>query len=150
MEARSRAAGEPLSFSQDDVQLRGHALELRLNAEDPAQGFFPSPGTLETMRMPGGPFVRVDSGCEPGSVVSPFYDSLIAKVVVWGETREVMLARARRALDEVDVRGVQTTAPFLREVIDLPEVADATYSTTFLEEWMARADDHDDAGRRTG
>jgi acetyl-CoA carboxylase biotin carboxylase subunit len=145
------AAGEPLSFGQDDVQPRGCAIELRLNAEDPDQGFFPSPGTLEVMRMPGGPFVRVDSGCEPGSVVSPFYDSLIAKVVVWGETRDIALARARRALDEVDVRGVKTSAPFLRRVLDLPEMIHATYSTTFLETWMATeaADDHG-AGRRAG
>jgi acetyl-CoA carboxylase, biotin carboxylase subunit len=145
------AAGEPLSFSQDDVQPHGCAIELRLNAEDPDQGFFPSPGTLEVMRMPGGPFVRIDSGCEPGSVVSPFYDSLIAKVVVWGETRDIALARARRALDEVEVHGVKTTAPFLRRVLDLPEVADATYSTTFLETWMATSagDDHG-AGRRAG
>jgi acetyl-CoA carboxylase biotin carboxylase subunit len=142
------AAGEPLSFGQDEVEPRGCAIEMRLNAEDPEQGFFPSPGTLETMRMPGGPFVRVDSGCEPGSVVSPFYDSLVAKVVVWAETRDLALARARRALDEVDVRGVRTTAPFLRRVLDLPEVAAATYSTTFLEDWMASSDDA--AGREAG
>jgi acetyl-CoA carboxylase biotin carboxylase subunit len=142
------AAGDPLSFAQDDVEFRGHAIELRLNAEDPEQGFFPSPGTLEKMRMPGGPFVRVDSGCEAGSVVSPFYDSLVAKVIVWGDTREVALARARRALDEVEVHGVVTTAPFLRRVLDLPETVDATYSTTFLESWMA--EQADVAGRRAG
>jgi acetyl-CoA carboxylase biotin carboxylase subunit len=141
------AAGEPLSFGQAEVEPRGCSIEMRLNAEDPEQGFFPSPGTLETMRMPGGPFVRVDSGCEPGSVVSPFYDSLVAKVVVWAETRDRALARARRALDEVDVRGVRTTAPFLRRVLDLPAVAAATYSTTFLEEWMASTEG---AGREAG
>jgi acetyl-CoA carboxylase biotin carboxylase subunit len=144
------AAGEPLSFAQEDVEFRGHAIELRLNAEDPAHGFFPSPGMLETMRMPGGPFVRVDSGCEAGSVVSPFYDSLIAKVIVWGETREVALARARRALDEVEVRGVVTTAPFLRRVLDIPETVDATYHTTFLESWMSAQADDRGAGRRAG
>jgi acetyl-CoA carboxylase biotin carboxylase subunit len=80
--------------------------------------------------------------------VSPFYDSLVAKVIVWGDTREVALARARRALDEVEVHGVVTTAPFLRRVLDLPETVDATYSTTFLESWMA--EQADVAGRRAG
>ena len=131
------AAGNPLSFSQEDVEVRGHSLELRLNAENPAMGFLPSPGPIEVMRMPGGPFVRVDSGYEQGSVVSPYYDSLVAKVVVWDETRPLALARARRALDEVDVQGVVTTAPFLREILDLPEVIEGRYHSTFLEAWMA-------------
>ena len=133
------AAGQPLSFRQEDVQPRGHAVELRINAEDPAAGFFPSPGRLEVMRMPAGPFVRVDSGFEAGSEVVPYYDSLLAKVVVWGRTREEALARARRALDEVEVRGVATTAGFLREVLDVPEVVAGEYHTTFLESWMSSA-----------
>ncbi|MBQ0984675.1 acetyl-CoA carboxylase biotin carboxylase subunit [Streptomyces sp. F63] len=142
------AAGAPLSFTQEQVELRGHALEFRLNAEDPGAGFMPSPGAITVMRMPGGPFVRVDSGCEQGGQVSPFYDSLIAKLIVWGDTREAALARARRALDEVEVRGVATTAPFLRSLVDLPEFTEANYHTTFLESWMAgRAFDRDDAGR---
>ena len=99
--------------------------------------FLPSPGPLEVMRMPGGPFVRVDSGYEQGAAVSPYYDSLLAKVIVWDETRPRALARARRALDEVDVQGVVTTAPFLREVLDVPEVVQGRYHTTFLEGWMA-------------
>ncbi|MCC9738299.1 acetyl/propionyl/methylcrotonyl-CoA carboxylase subunit alpha [Streptomyces sp. MNU89] len=142
------AAGTPLSFTQEQVELRGHALEFRLNAEDPGAGFMPSPGTITVMRMPGGPFVRIDSGCEQGSQVSPFYDSLIAKLIVWGDTREAALARARRALDEIEVRGVATTAPFLRSLVDLPEFAEANYHTTFLESWMAgRAFHRDAAGR---
>ena len=130
------AAGQPLSLTQNDVQPRGHAVELRINAEDPERGFLPSPGTLEHLRLPGGPFVRVDAGCEPGGAVSPFYDSLIAKVVVWGDTRQTAFARARRAMDEVEVRGVATTAPFLRSVLDLPALVDATHHTTTLEDWM--------------
>src|SRR3954463_8086484 len=133
------AAGDPLSFSQDDVEVRGHSLELRLNAENPAMGFLPSPGTIEVMRMPGGPFVRGDSGYEKGWVVSPYYDSLVAKIIVWDETRPLALARARRALDEVDVQGVVTTAPFLREVLDVPEVVQGRYHSTFLEGWMAES-----------
>jgi acetyl-CoA carboxylase biotin carboxylase subunit len=131
------AAGDPLSFAQEDVQVRGHSLELRLNAENPAMGFLPSPGPLEVMRMPSGPFVRVDSGYAQGTAVSPYYDSLLAKVVVWDETRPRALARARRALDEVEVRDVLTTAPFLRKVLDVPEVVEGRYHTTFLESWMA-------------
>jgi acetyl-CoA carboxylase biotin carboxylase subunit len=131
------AAGDPLSFAQEDVQVRGHSVELRLNAENPAMGFLPSPGPLEVMRMPGGPFVRVDSGYEQGAAVSPYYDSLLAKVIVWDDTRPRVLARARRALDEVDVQEVLTTAPFLRKVLDVPEVVEGRYHTTFLEGWMA-------------
>jgi acetyl-CoA carboxylase biotin carboxylase subunit len=131
------AAGNPLSFTQEDVEVRGHSIELRLNAENPAMQFMPSPGPLEVMRMPAGPFVRIDSGYEQGTAVSPYYDSLLAKVVVWDENRPRALARARRALDEVHIVGVQTTAPFLREVLDLPEVVEGRYHSTFLEAWMA-------------
>lgn len=131
------AAGAPLSFAQEDVNIRGHAIEFRLNAEDPGMGFMPSPGTLAALRMPGGPFVRVDSGYEAGNQVSPFYDSLLAKIIVWGDTREIALARARRALAEVEVHGVATTAEFLRSVIELPEFRQGQYHTTFLESWMA-------------
>ena len=136
-EQLSVAAGNPLSFTQEDVEVRGHSIELRLNAEDPAMQFMPSPGPLEVMRMPAGPFVRIDSGYEQGTAVSPYYDSLLAKVVVWDENRPRALARARRALDEVHIVGVQTTAPFLREVLDLPEVVEGRYHSTFLEAWMA-------------
>ncbi|MER6628057.1 acetyl-CoA carboxylase biotin carboxylase subunit [Streptomyces sp. NPDC000987] len=142
------AAGAFLSFTQEEVELRGHAMEFRLNAENPDLGFMPSPGTITAMRMPGGPFTRVDSGCEQGGQVSPFYDSLIAKLIVWGDTREAALARARRALDEVEVEGVATTAPFLRALADLPEFVDADYHTTFLESRLAgRASGHDGTGR---
>ena len=136
-EQLSVAAGNPLSFTQEDVEVRGHSIELRLNAENPAMQFMPSPGPLEVMRMPAGPFVRIDSGYEQGTAVSPYYDSLLAKVVVWDEDRPRALARARRALDEVHIVGVQTTAQFLREVLDLPEVVEGRYHSTFLEAWMA-------------
>lgn len=87
--------------------------------------------------MPSGPFVRVDSGYEAGRDVTPYYDSLLAKVVVWAPTRTEALARMRRALDEVEVQGVETTAGFLRRVLDLPELRNAHHHTTFLEDWMA-------------
>jgi acetyl-CoA carboxylase, biotin carboxylase subunit len=142
------AAGAPLSFSQDQVVPRGHAIEFRLNAEDPARDFLPSPGTLHVMQMPGGPFVRVDSGYGPGTQVSPFYDSLLAKIIVWGDSPDMALSRARRALAEVEVRGVATNASFLRELASLPEFAAGTCHTTFLESWAARQDAGADAARR--
>lgn len=132
------AAGMPLSLTQESHAPRGHAIEIRLNAEDPAFGFMPSPGTLAVFRMPGGPFVRVDSGFDAGNQVTPFYDSLLAKIIVWGMTREEALARLRRALNEVKVHGVATTVDFHREMLDVPEFQQGTYHTTFLESWLAQ------------
>lgn len=127
------ASGEPLSFSQSDVQPRGHAIEIRLNAENPALNFLPSPGTVTSFTMPGGPFVRIDSGVAAGSEVSPYYDSLLAKIIVWGRTREEALNRARRAIAEIDVQGVSTTAEFLDGILQTPEFVSGSYDTTFLE-----------------
>jgi acetyl-CoA carboxylase biotin carboxylase subunit len=132
------AGGVSLSLTQEAHQPRGHAIEARLNAEDPAFGFMPSPGNLAVFRMPGGPFVRVDSGFDAGSQVTPFYDSLLAKIVVWGMTRDEALARLRRALNEVEVHGVATTVAFLREMLDVPEFQEGNYHTTFLESWLAQ------------
>jgi acetyl-CoA carboxylase biotin carboxylase subunit len=132
------ASGNPLSFSQEEILFCGHAIEIRVNAENPDWNFVPSPGRLEVFRLPSGAFVRVDSGYEAGGEVSPYYDSLLAKVIVWGRTRDEALNRMRRALDEVDVQGVATTADFLRKIIDLPELRAGGYHTTFLEDWMAQ------------
>ena len=134
------ARGQALSKFQEEHRPRGHAIEVRLNAEDPGMSFMPSPGALERFRMPGGPFVRVDSGYEEGSQVPPFYDSLLAKVITWGATREEAIARLRRAVDEVEVQGVATTVAFLREVLALPEFRSFDYHTRFLEEWMQRSE----------
>ncbi|HET7399124.1 MAG TPA: acetyl-CoA carboxylase biotin carboxylase subunit [Intrasporangium sp.] len=130
------AQGQPLSKFQEEHRPRGHAIEVRLNAEDPHLGFLPSPGPLERFRLPGGPFVRVDSGYEEGGQVPPFYDSLLAKIIVWGATREEAIVRLSRALGEVEVTGVSTTVTFLRQVLDLPEFRTGTYHTRFLEDWM--------------
>jgi acetyl-CoA carboxylase biotin carboxylase subunit len=136
------AAGDPLSFAQDDVIAHGHAMEFRLNAENPDLNFLPSPGPLTRLQLPSGPFVRVDSGCVQGGEVPPFYDSLVAKVIVWGNTREAALARARRALGEVEIEGIATTAPFLRRLVEHPGFVAGRYHTTSLEDWMADPDGH--------
>jgi acetyl-CoA carboxylase biotin carboxylase subunit len=127
------AAGEPLSFSQGDISSRGHAIEIRLNAENPDLNFLPSPGTVTSFTMPAGPFVRIDSGFTVGSVVSPYYDSLLAKIIVWGRTRDEALGRARRAIAEIDVQGVNTTADFLNDILETSEFKSGDYDTTFLE-----------------
>jgi acetyl-CoA carboxylase biotin carboxylase subunit len=127
------AAGEPLSLRQDAVDLRGHAIEFRINAEDPTDNFSPQTGEVESLMLPGGPGVRIDTHLFPGYEVPPYYDSLLAKLIVWGETREVALARSRRALAEFDVRGVKTNLPFHRGIIDNDAFLDARVSTNLLD-----------------
>jgi acetyl-CoA carboxylase, biotin carboxylase subunit len=106
------AQGEPLALAQDDVQLAGHAIECRINAEDPARNFAPSPGVVHGLRTPGGPGIRVDSHLFDGYRVPPYYDSLIAKLVATGKDRTESLARMRQALSEMRIEGVHTTIPF--------------------------------------
>jgi acetyl-CoA carboxylase biotin carboxylase subunit len=128
------AAGEPLSVKQEDVVLRGHAVECRINAEDPARDFAPTPGLLEVCRPPGGPWVRFDSHCTPGYTVPPHYDSMIGKVIVWAEDRSSALNRMDRALTELRVEGpgVHTTAAFHRELVRHPVFRQGGVSTDFL------------------
>jgi acetyl/propionyl-CoA carboxylase alpha subunit len=114
------AAGEPLDFVQDDVRLRGHAIECRIQAEDPYSRFFPSTGTVQTLREPAGPGIRIDGGLEQGSEITPLYDSLMAKLIVWAEDRPRAIERMRRALDEYRVLGVRTTIPFHRWLMEHP------------------------------
>jgi acetyl-CoA/propionyl-CoA carboxylase biotin carboxyl carrier protein len=127
------AAGEPLGYDQSDVDFRGFSIEVRVNAEDPAQNFRPAPGTIAEYREPGGLGVRVDSAAYAGWTIPTDYDSLIAKLVVWAPSRDMALARIRRAIDEYAVEGVPTTLPFLRALADQPAVLDATYGTATLE-----------------
>jgi acetyl-CoA carboxylase biotin carboxylase subunit len=112
------AAGEKLRFGQRDVEFRGHALECRINAEDPRHGFRPSAGTITGFIPPGGPGIRVDTHCYPGYAVPPHYDSLIAKVIAWGRDRDEAIMRMRRALLEFEVEGIRTTIPFHLRVLD--------------------------------
>jgi len=112
------AAGEPLSFGQDDVVLRGHAIECRINAEDASKNFAPAPGKIGAYREPSGPFVRVDSGVEAGSEISPLYDPMVAKLIVWDADREASTRRMRRALGELEVGGLKTLIPFHLALLD--------------------------------
>jgi len=135
------AAGEPLGFTQDDIVLRGHSIELRINAEDPANGaFLPCPGTITSMTTPGGFGTRFDSGYESGDEVSQFYDNLIGKLIVWGVTREIATARAIRALHELKIEGVATTAPADLAVLRHPEFAAIEHSTKWVEESLDLTD----------
>jgi acetyl-CoA/propionyl-CoA carboxylase biotin carboxyl carrier protein len=128
------AAGEPLSFSQDSLETRGHSIQLRINAEDPGRNFTPVPGEITSLRFPLGPGVRIDSAAEPGFAVLPAYDSLIAKLVVTGRNRDEALARGRRALDEFVIEGVPSTIGFHRRVLDDPAFVEGGVTTRYLAE----------------
>ena len=127
------AAGERLSLRQEQIQIRGHAIEFRVNAEDPSDNFSPQTGVITELALPGGPGVRVDTHVYAGYEVPPFYDSLLAKVIVWGETREIALARARRALAETRVGGIKTNLPFHRGIVDNAAFLGAEVSTNLLD-----------------
>ena len=130
------AGGEPLALRQEDVAPRGCAIELRINAEDPANNFMPSPGSLERVVLPAGPWVRMDTWMEPGGEVPPFYDSLLGKLIVWGPDRDSALARARRALRELEVDGVKTTKPLLARLLGEDWFAEGEFNTGTLEAWL--------------
>ena len=128
------AAGRELGYAQEDVQPRGWALECRILAEDPAQGFIPSVGRISHLREPGGPGIRVDSGINEGLTVTPYYDSLLAKLVAWGETRGVAIVRMRRALEEYCIVGVATNLDLHRALFDSHRFFGGQFHTRFLEE----------------
>jgi acetyl-CoA carboxylase biotin carboxylase subunit len=132
------AAGEPLSCTQEQVQFRGHAIECRINAEDP-ETFAPSPGTVKGFHAPGGMHVRVDSGLYVGYKVPPYYDSMIAKLIVYGSTRERCIMRLRRALEEFVIEGMKTTIPLHQKLVNEPDFLAGDYTIKWLEEWLAKA-----------
>jgi len=136
------ASGEPLIFSQEDIVTSGHAIEFRINAENPAGGrFLPAPGHINTLKVPDGFGVRFDSGYEAGDEVSQFYDNLIGKLVVWGSDREIAVARGLRALDELEVSGVATTASAASVIIGHPDFQNVTHSTRWVEEQLKFPDE---------
>lgn len=128
------AEGEPLSLRQEDVKINGWAIECRINAEDPERGFLPSPGRIDFYLPPGGLGVRVDSAAYPGYVIPPSYDSMIAKLIVWGNTRQDAIARMKRALAEFAVEGVHTTIPFHLKLMDHRRFVEGDFDIKFLEE----------------
>ena len=130
------AEGEPLGFGQDDVIMVGHAIECRINAESP-DTFTPSPGLITTFNLPGGPGVRVDTYVYPGYRVPPFYDSMIAKVVVHARTRDLAIARMRRALDAMVIEGIKTTIPLHLKIMDNADFQAGNITTRFMEEFLA-------------
>ncbi len=133
------AAGAPLSFRQEEVAPRGHAIEARVYAEDPAKGFLPSPGRIAVFRPPGGPGVRVEAGVQAGDTVTPHYDALLAKLVVWGPTRERAMARLERALAEFAVEGIRTSIPLHRALLGHPDFVAGRYDTGLVDSLLATA-----------
>lgn len=127
------AAGEKLDFSQDDVKITGHSIECRINAEDVKRGFMPSPGKIKDLYVPGGFNVRVDSAVYSGYNIPPYYDSMIAKLIVYGKDRDEAICRMRRALGEFIIEGVSTNIDFQFELIDSKEFIEGTYDTKFIE-----------------
>jgi acetyl-CoA/propionyl-CoA carboxylase, biotin carboxylase, biotin carboxyl carrier protein len=128
------AAGEPLGLTQDEVGMTGHAIECRVNAEDPGRGFLPTPGPIAALRWPGGPGLRVDAGYETGDRVPEFYDDLLGKLIAWAPDRDQAIARMRAALDDLAVEGVASTAPALARILDADDFRAARHWTTWLEE----------------
>ncbi|HAV78460.1 MAG TPA: acetyl-CoA carboxylase biotin carboxylase subunit [Anaerolineae bacterium] len=128
------ARGRTLSYKQEDVKFNGHAIECRINAEDPFNGFMPSTGRITHSLIPTGPGVRVDTGVYPGFEITPFYDPMIAKLIVWGETRAQAILRMRRALEEYRIIGVRTNIPFHQTMMDSHRFMGGQYDTRFVEE----------------
>jgi len=131
----SVAEGNPLSFSQEDIVINGWSMECRINAEDPERNFMPSPGKIGFYLPPGGLGVRVDSAAYPGYTISPFYDSMIAKLIVWAPTRQEAIAKMKRALGEFAVEGIHTTIPFHQRLLEHPLFLDGNFDIKFLEEY---------------
>jgi len=130
------AAGGDLPMTQDEVQIIGHSIECRVNAENP-QTFRPSPGKIQQYHPPGGLGVRIDSAVYQGYVIPPFYDSLVGKLIVHGKTRGECLMRLRRALDEMVVDGIETTLPLFRALVREPAIIDGDYHIHWLEQYLA-------------
>jgi acetyl-CoA carboxylase biotin carboxylase subunit len=131
----SVAEGKPLSVRQEDLAINGWSIECRINAEDPDRGFMPSPGQIQFYLPPGGLGVRVDSAAYPGYTISPHYDSMIAKLIVWGATREDAISRMKRALAEFAIDGIRTTIPFHIKLLNHPKFVKGDFDIKFLEEY---------------
>jgi len=126
------AAGERLGFKQSEVTFTGHAIECRINAEDP-ETFAPSPGVIHAFSVPGGPGVRIDTAAHSECTISPYYDSMIAKIIVHGRDRQEAIARMRRTLEMTVIEGIKTTVPLQLKIISDPDFAAGKLSTAFME-----------------
>jgi acetyl-CoA carboxylase biotin carboxylase subunit len=129
------AEGDDMGYEQDELQIVGHSIECRINAEDPVT-FVPSPGKITAFNIPGGPGVRVDTAVYPGYVVPPYYDSMIAKLIVHARTRELAIARMRRALDMMVVEGIKTTIPLHKKIMADEKFQKGDFSTKFMEDFV--------------
>lgn len=127
------AAGEELGYGQEDIKLNGWAIECRINAEDPARNFMPSPGKVSKYMIPGGMGVRVDSAVYEGYVIPPYYDSMVAKLIVWGKNRDEAIVRMRRALQEFEIEGIKTTIPFQLTILDNAFFQRGDFYTNFIQ-----------------
>ena len=129
----------PLSIKQEDVKLGGHTIECRINAEDPEHDFRPNPGRITTYNLPGGPGVRVDSIAYAGYEISPYYDSMVAKLMVHSRDRIAAIRRMLRALDEFEIGGIKTTIPLFKNLLKQPAfIRGDRYNTNFVEEWLKK------------
>lgn len=133
------ASGYPLSYRQEDIRLFGHAIECRINAEDPDRNFLPCPGQIQAYIAPGGPGIRVDSHCYPGYKVPPYYDSLLSKLIAWGRNRTEAIQRMQRALEEYVITGIKCTIPFHQRVLLNPHFQSGEVTTDFIERHLAEA-----------
>ncbi|WP_291036369.1 acetyl-CoA carboxylase biotin carboxylase subunit [Herbiconiux sp.] len=131
------AGGVPLELRQDDVVIRGHAIECRINAEDPDRDFAPNPGTIARFRAPGGFGVRLDTHIETGYVIPPFYDSMVGKLICWGQDRDEAIARTLRALEELEIEGIVTTAPLHARIVSSERFRSGDFNTAFVAELLA-------------
>lgn len=137
------ARGRPMQYKQQDIQFNGSAIECRINAEDPYENFMPSTGRITHSLLPTGPGVRVDTGVYPGFEITPFYDPMISKLIVWGETRAQAILRMRRALEEYRIVGVRTNIPFHQTLMDSHRFMGGQYDTRFVEERFALQEESD-------
>ena len=138
----SIAAGNSLSFTQEDVTFQGHAIECRINAED-ARTFVPSPGKIKEFHAPGGLGVRFDSAVYDGYDIPPYYDSMIGKLIVFGDNRELVMNRLRRALEETVLDGIKTTVPLFEDLLDDEEFKKGDYHIHWLGDWLAKQETSD-------
>jgi acetyl-CoA carboxylase biotin carboxylase subunit len=134
------ASGMKLSWKQEDIEFRGHSIECRINAEDPERNFLPSPGKIDAYIAPGGPGVRIDSHCYPGYSIPPYYDSLVSKLIVWGQDRAEAIQRMQRALDEYAITGIKTTIPFHQKVLAHEAFQRGDVHTDFIDKYMSPRD----------